>query len=225
MSQKSIVRGVVMHGSPESPMSEGVLPVNPITSTDRKEIPTGYCHCGCGGKTKLTYSTNKNLGYKKGTPRMFLSGHNTGIGEMNHHWNGGRRKNAAGYILVRSGNAEISEHISIAEKVFKKPLPSGAVIHHGNEDKADNRNGNLVICQDESYHRFLHVRTRALKSSGHASWRKCRICKEYDKPENMYIDEHQSYHARCLNVYQNRRYHMKKNNAINNLRGKAGAAL
>lgn len=45
-----------------------------------------------------------------------------------------------------SGN--VLEHILIAEKALGKHLPDKAEVHHVNEIKTDNRNENLVICQD-----------------------------------------------------------------------------
>jgi hypothetical protein len=53
------------------------------------------------------------------------------------------------------------EHIRIAERVLGRPLPKGAVVHHVNEIRHDNRPSNLVICPSHSYHRMLHHRMRA----------------------------------------------------------------
>jgi hypothetical protein len=42
---------------------------------DTKDIPYGYCHCGCGRKTKIATRTLKSDGVVKGEPLMFLQGH------------------------------------------------------------------------------------------------------------------------------------------------------
>lgn len=40
------------------------------------DIPYGYCHCGCGGKTTLAPRNRSWLGHIKGEPIPFISGHN-----------------------------------------------------------------------------------------------------------------------------------------------------
>lgn len=39
------------------------------------EIPYGYCHCGCGQKTKIAERNHTKLGYVKGQPIRFCKGH------------------------------------------------------------------------------------------------------------------------------------------------------
>ena len=85
----------------------------------------------------------------------------------------------------------------IAAHILGKPLPSRAVVHHVDEDPTNNTPSNLVICEDRSYHMLLHRRTDALKACGHASWRKCVLCKEYDNPKNLVFDQ-TTYHESCL---------------------------
>jgi hypothetical protein len=43
---------------------------------DEKEIPYGYCHCGCGGETKIISKTSKKEGRIKGEFNKFIRGHN-----------------------------------------------------------------------------------------------------------------------------------------------------
>jgi hypothetical protein len=40
------------------------------------EIPYGYCHCGCGQKTRIATYTHRTIGYVKGHPMRFVHGHN-----------------------------------------------------------------------------------------------------------------------------------------------------
>ena len=48
-------------------------------------------------------------------------------------------------------------HRIIAERVLGRPMKETERIHHVNMDKKDNRNGNLLIC-DQSYHQWIHQR-------------------------------------------------------------------
>jgi len=173
----------------------------------------GFCECGCGEKTKISPASNKKLGYTKGKPRRFLCGHQARNGAQagisNSRWNGGRvfcsgrpkimakdhhRANSSGYVY---------EHILIAEKALGKSLPPKAVVHHADATK---NGGQLVICQDTAYHMLLHRRMRAHKACGHASWRKCCFCKEFDDPLNMTITaQNGAYHRKCHSKYESNR--------------------
>lgn len=63
-----------------------------------------------------------------------------------------------------------------AELTLGKPLPARAVVHHVEGDKGDFTQ--LVICQDQAYHRLLHARTRIVRAGGHPDieWL-CSRCK------------------------------------------------
>ena len=93
----------------------------------------------------------------------------------------------------------VREVFLIIEKVLGKSFPEKAVVHHVNGKRIQNSNSNLVLCEDKRYHELLHVRTRAYKACGHASWRKCWVCKEYDDPANLYIYKNNIRHRECYN--------------------------
>jgi hypothetical protein len=173
------------------------------------EIPYGYCQCGCGQLAKISEKKSTKVGFVKGKPRRFLKGHNL-KGSNNHIWNGGKYISSHGYVRVlmpEHSRADVDgyvyEHILVCEKALGKPLPLGAEPHHINENKSDNRPSNLIVCQDRAYHLILHQRMRALKDCGHASWRKCFVCKKYDSPENLSNVQkgRAPYHSSCINAY------------------------
>lgn len=90
-----------------------------------------------------------------------------------------------GYIIHGSNGIRIPEHRLIAERVLGKSLPPGAVIHHVDENRSNNRPSNLVICPSNKYHRLIHQRMNAYAACGNSNWRKCPYCGSYDDPENM----------------------------------------
>jgi len=130
-------------------------------------------------------------------------------GKNNPNWKGGYRINNDGYAMVLMPDhprsqvgGYVLEHILIIEKVLGKALPLKAKTHHVNEVRHDNRNENIVVCENDAYHFLLHMRKRALEACGNANWRKCVFCKEYDPPEKMFINSQDTaYHRSCCNKY------------------------
>ena len=103
----------------------------------------------------------------------------------------------------------LRKHVINAQKALGKPLPSGAVVHHIDGNRANNENKNLLICPSEAYHNLIHLRTEALEACGNASWRRCVHCKEWHPIETMTKRDKRpntSYqHKHCHTEYENRR--------------------
>lgn len=126
------------------------------------------CECGCGGDPGTYTQTHPKLGYVKGQPRRFVKNHHfhgRQNGADNPSWKGGRRTNGTGHILIlkpehpdAQANGLIAEHRLVAEAALGHRLPPDSVVHHINNDPADNRSSNLVLCQDQGYHAALHYR-------------------------------------------------------------------
>jgi len=152
------------------------------------------CACGCGDLA--------NLGQE------FILKHHYKTGSLNPYWKGGRSRTGLGYMrILRPEHPRadksigyVLEHIIIAEKALGRDLPLRAVVHHANQIENDNRNCNLVICEDQGYHNLLHQRLRAFLVCGHATWRKCQFCQTYDDPSAMYCSRgkwSKHYHMKC----------------------------
>jgi hypothetical protein len=169
------------------------------------------CQCGCGQEAPISKYTDKRHGAVKGQSLKFIVGHNLGKGPACTFWKGGRSKTKAGYVTVympdhpRAHKGHVFEHIIIAEKALGKQLPPKAVVHHHNPMQ-------LVICQDQAYHLLLHRRKRAIAACGHANWRRCWVCKQYDDHANLYhhVKAQTCYHSSCIWEYMKQRAAIKQ---------------
>jgi hypothetical protein len=112
--------------------------------------------------------------------------------------------NAQGYRVFHRPNGESGrEHVIVAERAIGHRLPKGAIVHHVNGIRTDNRNSNLVVCPNDSYHQLLHVRQRALAACGNANFRKCDYCPKYDDPSIMKSHGNRYFHPECrANVFR-----------------------
>jgi hypothetical protein len=176
------------------------------------EIKKGYCQCGCGEKTSIAKRNFKGRGLIKGEPVNYIQYHaHKGInkGTNNHNWNGGKTVLGKGYVYIRcmghpraNSKGYIPESWATVEKAIGRELHLGAIIHHVNGIKNDNRPGNLVVCPNEKYHRMLHVRAQALKECGRKDYRKCYYCQIYDDINKLIIQEKgAAYHRNCKSNY------------------------
>jgi hypothetical protein len=168
----------------------------------------GFCECGCGQKTNLARQTNKKWGHVKGEPVRFIRGHQ---GNLNKY-RSGKAKHNCGYemILVKGhpradNRGYVPKSILVIEEVMGKYLHPNSIPHHIDLNKTNDNKNNLVVCEDRDYHNLLHRRLKALRECGHATWRKCSFCKQYDDPEALVIGKRQKtgsqkiYHRECRN--------------------------
>ncbi len=115
-----------------------------------------------------------------------------------------------GYLRYHINGRRIKAHVLIAEKALGKRLPKGAVVHHINKIKLDNRPENLLICPSQAYHLLMHVRGDAIDACGNPNWRRCRYCRKYDDTEALttYTTKGNSeawWHRSCGSEYQRQR--------------------
>ena len=179
------------------------------------EQASKMCECGCGNITNII-----KHGKLKGNPNKFIHGHHNKIknynGENHPGWRGGKTNNNYGRILIHypgHHRANLSGYvlrsILVFEKFWGKEMPPKAVIHHIDENKSNDELRNLLICQDIAYHNLIHRRLRAYRTCGHANWRKCVFCKQYDDPQNLYIPKTSTggsvSHRQCERNYQQKR--------------------
>lgn len=79
-----------------------------------------------------------------------------------------------------SASGMVYEHVLIAEAALGRLLPAGVEVHHVDEDGKHNKNRNLVICEDKTYHKLLHVRMRVVRAGGNPDTQ--RICCACQRP-------------------------------------------
>jgi hypothetical protein len=126
-----------------------------------------------------------------------------------------------GYAQGEGGDRE---HVLVAERALGHALPERAVVHHVNEDGTDNRNCNLVICNDQSYHMHLHKRMRAKAVCGNPNWLKCVYCHVYEDPERLVIRRYKQlvqYHRTCRNEYEAARKFRRRRRAFGEIQRRA----
>jgi hypothetical protein len=99
--------------------------------------------------------------------------------------NGTGGATGTGYWHTMKNGRRLQDHVWAAEKALGRRLPSGAVVHHVDENPLNNEPTNLVICPSKGYHAILHKRMRALEACGHADWERCWICKTYSAADEM----------------------------------------
>ena len=80
-----------------------------------------------------------------------------------------RRATSNGYIVLRvphhpraDRNGWVLEHVIVAELMNGGPLPAGAVVHHVNGIRSDNRPENLHVFTSQSEHSRIHALARRL---------------------------------------------------------------
>lgn len=146
-------------------------------------------------------------GYCSTHNQRIRSGKNVGTAELHRRVKGtGTFRRETGYHSVGKDKNLQYMHRLIAEKVLGHALLKSVVVHHVDGNPSNNEHSNLVICENQAYHRLLHRRQNALDACGNANWRKCECCSEYDDPSNMRIVEtgatRKAYHMDCARLYR-----------------------
>jgi len=175
----------------------------------------GYCQCGCNQKTTIATKTDNRWGWIRGVPKRFIQGHNVKnrTGANSHSWKNGVSETGDNYTLIYSpdhpnskNNRYVLKSRLIAEKALGKFLPRHVVVHHHDGNTKNDKNTNLIVCENYAYHNLIHKRKRAYDACGNVNWGRCQFCKEYDDPHNLYLTKTASWHRVCKNKYEKERY-------------------
>jgi len=130
-------------------------------------IPCSYC-----GKVRWIFANDIKENNFCSRTCMYDFRRGKTLREKNPNWRGGKTiiaKRPAIYIPSHSRATRegyVYEHIVIAEKALGRSLKyfrhahqNNEVVHHVDENKMNNANDNLLICES-SYHKALHGRLR-----------------------------------------------------------------
>ena len=89
-------------------------------------------------------------------------------------------------------NGYVYAHIIIVEEVLGKSLIIPHCVHHINGKKSDNSHSNLIICEDDAYHKILHKRQRSIKVTGSPHYHHCWDCNTWKHKDFFGVS-----HKRC----------------------------
>lgn len=121
--------------------------------------------------------------------------HKRGAGAAN--WRGGK---ATGY-----DGRVVPEHIAVAERILRKRLPAKAIVHHADGDHFNNAPSNLVVCENQSYHKLLHLRAEAMRAVGDPTARRCWACGRWESDLTTGVGQKPNFssfvHGICRNMY------------------------
>ncbi len=144
------------------------------------------CQCGCGLPAPLAPCTVRRRGYLKGQPLRFRKDHYRPAPRTR---GGYPAKYRPGHPRASKINGNVKTHIVIAETAYGRSLPHGAEVHHVDGQRTNNAKTNLVICQDATYHRLLHVRTRIVRAGGNPNTEKyCGHCRTVKPRHEFYVN-------------------------------------
>lgn len=132
-----------------------------------------------------------------------------GSGFIGPRWELKRRKYCSRACYHKSqpipGTRNCRPHVKVVEKMLGRRLPEGAVIHHVDEDRKNNRNDNLVLCQDQPYHLLIHARARVLAAGGNPRTEKiCSRCHTVKRKDDFHTakrgDGYRPYCKECQSI-------------------------
>lgn len=109
---------------------------------------------------------------------------------LNHHrWKGGSF-DKQGRLYMSYFGVKKYDYVLKIESILGKELPKGVVVHHVDENHRNNKNSNLVVCENQAYHMLLHQRQRVVAAGGDPNTQAiCGKCKEAKDIADFYLQK------------------------------------
>lgn len=130
------------------PLSTDVRGIDTMSDHTRvneqpQNIPYGYCHCGCGQKTRIARQSHTQLGWVKGEPVRFIVGHSGGrrgllsveqrfwekVSKTDGCWEWTGSLNNQGYGQIRIDGKSLLAH-RVSWGMAFGPIPDGLLVLH-----------------------------------------------------------------------------------------------
>jgi len=105
------------------------------------------------------------------------------------------------YVRKSLNGISCREHQIVVKTVLGYMPKFPIEIHHIDENRKNNENNNLVVCQDHSYHRLLHKRAKALKETGVINKYQCSLCKKWFNQNEMNGNRQSGWCKKCHCAY------------------------
>lgn len=132
---------------------------DPTTAPDDWPFGYGFCHCGCGERTKIADRNRYRIGHRKGEPVRFLPGHGSaltaasfwarvdksaGIGPNGDcwEWRGAKANYGYGIVEVRGKRVRAHRHALIASGTN---VPDDAIVMHSCDNPCCVRPSHLKV--------------------------------------------------------------------------------
>ena len=165
------------------------------------------CKCGCGADFIPSKATLWRI--KKGMDSGYKPHHQT-RGVRNNHWRGGRFVSADGYIYVlrpehpnalkKGYPGYIAEHRLVMSEHLGRPLLSTELVHHLNEDRADNHIANLELMNRADHLREHHAGPKNNRWKGGPQPKPCKCCNTLFLAKSIRTHKRAQYCSRdCFN--------------------------
>lgn len=116
------------------------IPVSSQLTMPFTTVSYGYCHCGCGGKTKICTKTDPKKNWVKGEPLKYIYPHGRQTDLATRFWSKvdcsgecwiytGPRRGGFGHGAFTIGDKTCAAH-RIAWQLIKGPIPAGKQLNH-----------------------------------------------------------------------------------------------